>query len=312
MSFLLAKQILELFFVIFLGWLIVKTHILKAKDSQVLSKVLIYLINPCVMISSFQIKNTPQVSKGVIMSILLAFFIHIILLIITSIVVLLFKLNNIENASIMYSNSGNLIIPIVTSIFGKEYLIYTAGFMVVQNILMWTHSKIIISEEKNISLKKIFGNINIISVFIGLIFFIFQIKLPVILVNSMKSIGSTIGIFSMLIAGMLMAKLDVKNLKNYKKLPLVIFFRLIFIPLTIVIFMRFVMFYFPAKELNFVYTISLLAAITPTAATITNQCQIYNKDSVYSNTIYLITTLLCIITMPILLAIFQFSHIFIF
>lgn len=128
----------------------------------------------------------------------------------------------------------------------------------------------------------------------------------------MKSIGSTIGIFSMLIAGMLMAKLDVKNLKNYKKLPLVIFFRLIFIPLTIVIFMRFVMFYFPAKELNFVYTISLLAAITPTAATITNQCQIYNKDSVYSNTIYLITTLLCIITMPILLAIFQFSHIFIF
>lgn len=312
MSFLLAKQILELFFVIFLGWLIVKTHILKAKDSQVLSKVLIYLINPCVMISSFQIKNTPQVSKGVIMSILLAFFIHIILLIITSIVVLLFKLNNIENASIMYSNSGNLIIPIVTSIFGKEYLIYTAGFMVVQNILMWTHSKIIISEEKNISLKKIFGNINIISVFIGLIFFIFQIKLPVILVNSMKSIGSTIGIFSMLIAGMLMAKLDVKNLKNYKKLPLVIFFRLIFIPLIIVIFMRFVMFYFPTKELNFVYTISLLAAITPTAATITNQCQIYNKDSVYSNTIYLITTLLCIITMPILLAIFQFSHIFIF
>ena len=63
-------------------------------------------------------------------------------------------------------------------------------------------------------------------------------------------------------------------------------------------------FLLPVKVEGYIYIISLLADITPTAATITQQCQIYNKDSVYSNTIYVLTTFVCVLTMPLLLKIF--------
>ena len=85
---------------------------------------------------------------------------------------------------------------------------------------------------------------------------------------------------------------------------MVVFLRMIAIPFIIVIFMKGIKIYLPVKVEGYIYIISLLADITPTAATITQQCQIYNKDSVYSNTIYVLTTFVCVLTMPLLLKIF--------
>lgn len=57
-------------------------------------------------------------------------------------------------ASLIYSNAGNLIIPIVTSVLGPEWVIYTSGFISVQVILIWTHCKMLLCGEKKADLKK--------------------------------------------------------------------------------------------------------------------------------------------------------------
>ena len=54
-SILLMKQILELFLMIFMGYVIVKTGLLKDEDSKVISKIVLYLIIPCVIINAFQV-----------------------------------------------------------------------------------------------------------------------------------------------------------------------------------------------------------------------------------------------------------------
>lgn len=54
-SILLMEQIAELFLMIFMGFLIVKTGLLKDDDSKVLSKIVLYLIIPCVIINAFQV-----------------------------------------------------------------------------------------------------------------------------------------------------------------------------------------------------------------------------------------------------------------
>ena len=43
-SILLVKQILELFLMILMGYIIVKTGLLKDEDSKVISKIVLYLI----------------------------------------------------------------------------------------------------------------------------------------------------------------------------------------------------------------------------------------------------------------------------
>ena len=61
-SILLMEQIIQLFLMIFMGYLIVKVGLVKDEDSKVLSKIILYLIIPCVIINSFQVDYTMDMS----------------------------------------------------------------------------------------------------------------------------------------------------------------------------------------------------------------------------------------------------------
>ena len=63
-SILLAQQIAQLFLMIFMGFLIVKAGLLKDEDSKVLSKIVLYLIVPCVILNAFQVDYTPETVCG--------------------------------------------------------------------------------------------------------------------------------------------------------------------------------------------------------------------------------------------------------
>ena len=54
-SILLMEQIAELFLMILMGYIIVKTGLLKGEDSKVISKIVLYLVIPCVIINAFQV-----------------------------------------------------------------------------------------------------------------------------------------------------------------------------------------------------------------------------------------------------------------
>ena len=60
-SLLLMQQIAQLFLVLLMGYAVVKTGLLKASDSKVLSVVFVYLVMPCVVLNAFQIKDTPEI-----------------------------------------------------------------------------------------------------------------------------------------------------------------------------------------------------------------------------------------------------------
>lgn len=52
-SLLLMQQIAQLFIVLLMGYVVVKTGLLKASDSRVLSVVFVYLVMPCVVLNAF-------------------------------------------------------------------------------------------------------------------------------------------------------------------------------------------------------------------------------------------------------------------
>lgn len=60
------------------------------------------------------------------------------------------------------------------------------------------------------------------------------------------------------------------------------------------------------KNGDMILLISLLASVAPTAASVTQIAQIYDADSEYASAYYFITTLLCIITMPFFVWMYQF------
>ena len=55
-SLILAKKILSLFLVMALGFVLVRCGIVRSRDSKVLSMISQYLVMPCVLMSTFQVK----------------------------------------------------------------------------------------------------------------------------------------------------------------------------------------------------------------------------------------------------------------
>ena len=51
--------------------------------------------------------------------------------------------------------------------------------------------------------------------------------------------------------------------------------------------------------------VTLLAAITPTAATITQMAQLYDQDAAYASAINVMTTVVCVVTMPLMVMLYM-------
>lgn len=304
-SILLMQQIVQLFLMIFMGYLIVKTGLVRDDDSKVLSKIILYLIVPCVIINAFQVDYTTDTVKGLLIAFAASVMTQVILLVVISAAGKLLHLNEVEVASVYYSNSGNLIVPIVTFILGQEWVLYGCVFMSVQLVFLWTHCKKIISREASYDWKKIILNINMISIFIGVILFFTGIRLPEIIGNTLASVGTMIGPASMIVTGMLFAGMNLKQIFANKRVYFITFLRLIAVPLIALVLIKLSNLASFSADGNKIMLIVFLAIITPSASTVTQMCQVYGNDSRYASAINVMTTLLSIITMPVMVMLFQ-------
>ena len=303
-SFLLFKQIAQFFIMIIMGYTLVKLKIVKSEDSKVLSMVCLYLIMPCVIINSFLIDFTPEKLKGLGLAVGVAIVIHFVAWIFIKILGKVLNFNPVEKASVMYSNAANMVIPVVMSVLGDEWVLYSSAFVSVQLVLLWTHCKSMLSNEKGFELKKIYTNINLIAIFIGILLFITKIHIPSVLQGTLKSVGGTVAPISMIITGMIMAGAELKKVFVNGRIYLVLFFRMILFP-----FIVFLIIYFTGVTTvmdngAMILLVTFIATITPTASSITQMAQVYGNNEQYAGAINIMTTVASIITMPIMVALY--------
>ena len=205
----------------------------------------------------------------------------------------------------MYSNAGNLIVPIVTYVLGEEWVIYSSAYLIVQLVFLWTHGVRLFSDQK-ISLKKILLNINVIAVVSGFLIMILGLKLPDFIGEITSSLGAMLAPAGMIIAGMLAASVDFGKMLRIKRLYFIMMARLVICPVIIMFLLKGIALTVRITDIDTVMLISYLACITPTASTVMQFSQIYGKDSYYATAINTITTVGCIITMPLLIMFFCF------
>ena len=272
-SILLMEQIFELFLMILMGFIIVKAGIVKEEDSKVLSKIVLYLIIPCVIINAFQVDYTKKTVNGLLIALAASVLLQVVLLLVVFVMGKLFSLNEVETASIYYSNSGNLIVPIVTFVLGQKWILYGCVFMSVQLIFLWTHCKKIISRESSYDWKKIILNINMISIAIGAILFFTRIRLPELITNTISSVGNMIGPASMIVTGMLFAGMDLKAIFANKRVYFISALRMLVIPLIALFLIKISHLATLSADAQKIMLIVFLAVITPSASTVTQMCQ---------------------------------------
>ena len=282
-SLILAEKIFSLFLIMFMGYAVVHWGLLHAEDSKTLSLISLYLISPCVIISAFQVQYTPDVLHGLLLALAAAVLLHVGIIVVVNLLGHALHLDAVEKAS----------------------MIYSSAFLSVQLFLLWSHAKSMLCGEKSFELKKVLTNINMIAILAGAALFLLHIQLPAVIEDSLDMVGSAIGPISMIILGMLMAGMNFKKILGYRRLWLVTALRLVGIPLAAVALLKLSGLAHLVPGGQTILLVSLLATCTPSASTITQMAQIYGKDADYASAINVVTTLLCIFTMPLMVALYQ-------
>ena len=304
-SLLLMEEIIKLFVIMFMGYAVVKAGLMKSSESKSVSVIMVYLVIPCVILNAFQVEYTPDVQKGLLLACAAAVAVHILFLLLTAILKKPLHLDVIERATLIYSNAGILVIPLVQELLGQEYVIYSSAYIAVQLILIWTHCKNMLCEEDKLEWKKVLLNVNIISIIAGVVLFIFRIQLPSGAQDVLNMMNNMIGPLGMLLAGMVIAEVPLKTVFTRKRIYLSAALRLFIYPVFVLGLMKVIQTFASIQDSKQILLTVYLASITPACATVTSMAQLYDKDAAYSSSLYVLTTLLSIATMPVMVGLFE-------
>ena len=304
-SLLLMEEIIKLFVIMFMGYAVVKAGLMKSSESKSVSVIMVYLVIPCVILNAFQVEYTPDVQKGLLLACAAAVAVHILFLLLTAILKKPLHLDVIERATIIYSNAGILVIPLVQELLGQDYVIYSSAYIAVQLILIWSHCKNMLCDEDKLEWKKVLLNVNIISIIAGVVLFIFRIQLPSGAQDVLNMMNNMIGPLGLLLAGMVIAEVPLKTVFTRKRSYLSATLRLLVYPVFVLILMKIIQTFTSMQDSKQILLTVYLASITPACATVTSMAQLYDKDAAYSSSLYVLTTLLSIATMPVMVGLFE-------
>lgn len=274
-----------------------KRHLIDPHTKQKLVDFILKITLPCMIFNSFNKPLTPEVLQKTALVFLVSFCIAILSYLSGKV---LYNHYPSEKKSILQyctlvNNSGFLGMPMVSSVYGADGLLYASIFIIPNRIMMWTAglSLFTVSDFKT-KCKNIFLNPCIIAVFLGLARRIFNLPFPQFLDKAISNIGAITSPLSMIIIGTMLVGISFKTLLEPSILYLT-FVRLIGLPLMALVLM---------KLLHFdplLTGVSLILTGMPAGSTSALLAAKYGADEDYASRCIITTTLISLVTIPILM-----------
>lgn len=199
----------------------------------------------------------------------------------------------------LVNNAGLAGQPLSLSMYGNIGALYASIFLIPHRIFMWSLGIEILEGSKNevkgpSTLSKLLRNPSIVAVFFGLARGFFQIELPTFLDRSIITMASIVSPFSRILIGSIIATISLHSLFEKGVLRYTVI-RLFVIPLSVLFISKMIGL---DETLIGVFTImSSMPAGTTTALLAAD----YDLDEAYASKIVFVTTILSILTVPIIM-----------
>mgnify|MGYP003086892286 FL=1 len=307
--FPLVSKILSLLVLVGAGVVLVKTKLLKKEDSVALSKISVFLLSPCVIVSSFSMKVDGKAGQSLLLCFFYAILANFLFLFLGTLLRKPLHLSPVEEMSLEYTNCGNFVLPIVASVLGEEYLLYVSAYITVYNLLVWTHGIHLFQgkeeqtkeeRSKENAFLKILFNPNILAILFGVFLFFTKISLPAPISLAISDLGKMIGPISMLITGIILGSMSFKKILSYRRIYMVTAFRLLFFPFIYLLLISVLSRINGFLDNPVLFLVTFLSAMAPAAANVSQFAILYGKEEEYASCINIFTTLCTIISVPIL------------
>jgi len=174
----LVEKLASMILLVIVGYISVKTHVLKVEDSKPISSLAAWILTPCLIVNAFQIDVTPERMFGFVAAMILGFVSFLIWIVLTTLLRRPLHLSRVEQGSLIYPNVGNLVLPLVSMALGDEMVFYASSMQVAFNLTVWTHGNSLMSETPGIKWEKIVKNPNLIALVIGLVLLVTGLRPP--------------------------------------------------------------------------------------------------------------------------------------
>lgn len=302
MYLLVINQLVTMLIIGISGFIFAKAFKIEESQQKFLSKLLLYFINPCVIINSFNKEFDAGKMQNLLIVMGLALVAHLVMIFLSRVS----TKDQIERLGIIFTNCGFVGIPLIRGVFGDEGVFFLMGYLVVFNLLLWTWGYRQLSGESNI--KKILTNPNIISVVIGMILYCMPFTLPALIAKPVLMVADLNTAISMILIGVLIADIDFEEVKKYLwPIAKFTFVRLIVCGLAN-IFVLFVIYkiFGGYQNLQMLLFVVLICTMCPAGTSIPGLACVFNKNASYASLLISITSLFCIVSLPSLVALAEF------
>jgi len=294
---LVINQVFIMFLLIATGYLCNKLKLISAEVNKNLSGLVLYLISPALIISSYQIEFKAELLYGLIFSFVLALVSMILAAVLGQVLIRSKQKDDatIERFVVVYSNCGFMGIPLVNSIYGAEGVFYVTAYVTVFNLLVWTHGVMLMKGELNLKgMLTVFKAPAIIATVAGIILFVARISLPSGVLSAVNYIGNMNTPMAMIVAGATIAQTKIGKALLKPRIYYTSAIRLLLVPVVTLLL-------FKALPINSTIVLTIvLAAACPAAAMVTLFSLNYNKNSLYASELFAVSTLLSAITLPLI------------
>lgn len=297
---ILANQLIQLFLIICMGYLLYKIKIFNAHVNQKLTKLLLNVSMPALILSSvLEQTERPPISE-VTTVFLAALAMYIVLPFISVLLVKIMRIPKQQQGLYMFmhtfSNVGFMGFPIISALYGETAVFYTAIINVMFNLSVFTYGVIMVnysgSEKTSLNAKKLLSP-GIIGAALALLIYAGNIHLPVPVESAVQTLGSVTTPLAMLMIGSTLAAMNIKEIFNDARVYVFSVIKQIVIPIAL--------FYVARVFINdeFILGIVFIMLLMPVANTALLFATEYNRDEGLAAKTVFITTLMSLFTIPL-------------
>jgi len=281
--------------IVAVGYMVTRAGMLSPKAREELTNLVIYIILPCNIFSSFHKGISPEMLKQCAIVLLVSLGMQLLYIALNKVLYNRFEPERrvVLQYSTICNNASFMGLPVIEAVFGQTGLLYGSIVLIPMRVFMWTAGLSLFTDtEVKQRVKTLATHPCIWAVIFGFAYIFAPFEMPVFLANTIKTIGGCTTALSMLIVGSILHGVDLKNVLD-KDCLYYSFFRLIAIPALIygvLVLLR-------ADQL--VTGVSVLSAAMPAAVTSAMLAEKYGQDSLFASKTIFVSTALSMITLPI-------------
>lgn len=289
-----------LYISVIIGFICSKLKVFNDEARNTFATLLLQVTIPCLILSSTNIVFNNDIFTNSILAILIGFVLHIIGLLLGYICVKYLNINislkKLYVFAITFGNVAYMGYPIALALYGQIGLFYAIMINVSFNLLVYSLGRIIMinSEDKQISFAKTLINPALIATILGVINFALPYNIPETINNGLDMVGKMTTPIAMLIVGMYLSDMKIKDIVTSKYVYFVSLIRLIVIPVLMYIIL------IPFNLDPILFKSSIVISATPAAVVTVIYANQNNNNPDEASRIVFITTLISVISIPLI------------